>query len=421
MRELVRPLRLRPFRRLLAAYSVNAVGTWLGEIALAVLVLHETGSPAAVAAVWVVWQLVPAPLVPALVARLERLPAERSLPVLLVAEAGLFALLAAFAADLALGFVLAVAALDGLLGLTVRSLTKTAVVTTAQPAGLLREANALLVGAFTVCMALGPFLGGALVALSSPQWALAADAGSFLVAAAALGVGARIGRPHRGEATEAGERLSGRLREALAYVAAKVALRRLLLAYSLVGVLSAAIIPIEVVLVTETLGASEGAYGTVLALWGLGAVAGGALLGRIRKAPLGALLALSYLVVAASYFGMGVAGSVAVVCAFSFIGGTANGIEAFAALTAIQEQTDDAHQARVSGLFEALTAATTGIGFLLGGLIATAASARAVYVVAALGIVVATAVFAAPRPRLRSRHASPHAAAGVEARSMATV
>ena len=95
MSELSRPFALRPFRRLLFAYSVNAVGTWLGEIALAVLVLHETGSAAAVAAVWVVWQLVPAPLVPLLVARLERLPAQRSLPALLLVEAGLFALLAA--------------------------------------------------------------------------------------------------------------------------------------------------------------------------------------------------------------------------------------------------------------------------------------------------------------------------------------
>jgi MFS family permease len=420
VRELWRPLRLRPFRRLLAAYSVNAIGTWLGEIALAVLVLHETGSPAAVAAVWVVWQLAPAPLVPALVARLERLPAERSLPALMLAEAGLFALLAAFAAGLPLGLVLAIAALDGLVGLTARSLTKTSVLTTTQPAGLLREANALMVGAFTVCMALGPVVGGAVVGLASPEWALAADAGSFVLAAAALGVRARIGRPHPTAASESGQRVSERLRGALAFVAGKVALRKLLVGYALVTLLSAAIVPIEVVLVTDTLGAGEGAYGTVLALWGAGAVAGGALLGRIRNAPLGLLLALSYLVVAASYLGMGLAGSVAVVAAFSFMGGTANGIEVFAALTAIQEETDDAHQARVTGLFEALTAATTGAGFLLGGLVATAASARAVYIAAALGIVAATALFLAPRlgPRW-GRAVRP--APGGEPHPMATV
>jgi hypothetical protein len=33
------------------AYGVNALGTWLGEIALAVVVLGQTGSPVAVAAV----------------------------------------------------------------------------------------------------------------------------------------------------------------------------------------------------------------------------------------------------------------------------------------------------------------------------------------------------------------------------------
>ena len=67
---------------------------------------------------------------------------------------------------------------------------------------------------------------------------------------------------------------------------------------------------------------------------------------------------------------MGVAGSVTVVCAFSFLGGAANGVEAFAVLTAVQEQTDDAHQARINGLFGALAAGTTGAGFLLGGLTA---------------------------------------------------
>jgi predicted MFS family arabinose efflux permease len=402
MSEMLRPLSLRPFRRLLFAYSVNAVGTWLGEIALAVLVLRATRSPAAVGAVWVVWQLAPAPLVPALVARLERLPAERSLPALLAVEAALFALLAAFAAELSLSLVLVVAAVDGLVGTTARSLTKTSVVTVTAPAGLLREANALLVGAFTVCMALGPFLGGAIVGLASPQWALAADAASFGFAALALGVGARLGRPHPAQGSERDQRLADRLREGLAYVHGKLALRKLLFAYAVVGLLSAAIIPIEIVLVTDTLGASESAYGTVLALWGLGSVVGGALLGRIRNAPLWPLVAAAYLVVAVSYFGMGVAGSVALVCVFSFVGGTANGIEAFAVLTAIQEATDEAHQARINGLFEALAAACAGIGFLLGGLIAAAASARAVYIAAAVGIAIATLLLTVPIRKRRS-------------------
>ena len=47
------PLRLPAFRRLLAAYAVNGIGTWFGETALALVVLHHTGSPAAVAAVYV--------------------------------------------------------------------------------------------------------------------------------------------------------------------------------------------------------------------------------------------------------------------------------------------------------------------------------------------------------------------------------
>ncbi len=51
MSALRAPLRLPRFRRLIAAYAVNALGTWLGEVALSVLVLRQTGSAAAVTTV----------------------------------------------------------------------------------------------------------------------------------------------------------------------------------------------------------------------------------------------------------------------------------------------------------------------------------------------------------------------------------
>jgi hypothetical protein len=63
MTELSRLFILRPFRRLIFAYCICALGTWLAEIALAVLVLRETGSPAAVATVFVAGLCLPALLV----------------------------------------------------------------------------------------------------------------------------------------------------------------------------------------------------------------------------------------------------------------------------------------------------------------------------------------------------------------------
>ena len=48
---LVAPLRIRHFRRLWLADIVSLLGDWAGRLALAVLVLDRTGSPAWAAAV----------------------------------------------------------------------------------------------------------------------------------------------------------------------------------------------------------------------------------------------------------------------------------------------------------------------------------------------------------------------------------
>jgi transmembrane secretion effector len=386
MRQLSAPLRLRPVRRLLFAYGVNALGTWLGEIALAVLVLRETGSAAAVAAVWILGQFVPALVVPALVAKTESLPSRVAIPALLTAEAAIFGLLAIGMAHLPLGGVLLLIGLDGVMAITARALLKASLIATTSPAGLLREGNALLTILFTICMATGPFAAGALVALLSPAATLAVDAGSFLLAAGALGLRSRLSDPH---AADTG--LAKRLRAGLAHLRGQRRLRRLLIGYALAILFSSAVIPVEVIFVTDTLGDSEAAYGAVLGLWGVGSVVGGAVVPLLRRVPLNGLLVASFLVVGVSYLGMGAASSIEMVYAFSLLGGIANGVEAFAAMTAIQEQTADEFQVRVSGFTEALVAASAGAGFGLGGALASIGSARAVYFVAGVAVAAAAA------------------------------
>src|SRR4051794_7689942 len=273
------PLRLRPFRRLVTAYGVNALGNWLGEIALAVLVLQRTGSVAIVAGAWVAGQFAPAFAVPALVTRLERAPSEYALPALLAFEALTFALLAATADRLPIALVLVLLACDGAAGLAARAVIKASIVNVTTPAGLSREGNTILIGVFSACMAVGPVVAGVLVAAFSPQMALLGDAITFALAALLLGVGAGLPRTSVEEAP-----LGARLRAGLAYVHAEIDLRRLLSAYAVVSVLAAMVVPLEIVFITRNLGGSEAAYGAVLGAWGAGSVAGSALLGLIRKA-----------------------------------------------------------------------------------------------------------------------------------------
>src|SRR5919108_326372 len=91
----LRPLRLPGFPNLGLAYLVNELGNWLGEIALAVLVYEETGSPLATAALFLGMQFVPALLAQGVVARVEVSGTKVGLPLLYTAEAAAFVFFAA--------------------------------------------------------------------------------------------------------------------------------------------------------------------------------------------------------------------------------------------------------------------------------------------------------------------------------------
>ena len=68
------------------------------------------------------------------------------------------------------------------------------------------------------------------------------------------------------------------------------------------------------------------------------------------------------------------------------IGGAGNGVQWVAVVTAIQEFTAEAYQARVIGLLESLASGLSGVGFLLGGAIAALATPRASFAVAGFGV-----------------------------------
>src|SRR5204862_6469469 len=90
MRPALRPLSLPAFRRLAVVRLVDELGDWLGEVALAVLVFDQTGSPVATAALFLALQFVPAITTPPLVARLDYLAVPVSLPALALAQTGVY-------------------------------------------------------------------------------------------------------------------------------------------------------------------------------------------------------------------------------------------------------------------------------------------------------------------------------------------
>ena len=185
-----------------------------------------------------------------------------------------------------------------------------------------------------------------------------------------------------------------RVRAGVAYLREKADLRRLLIAQGAAFVFFAAVVPVEVIYAKETLGTSDSGFGLLLASWGVGMVLGSLIFAVVRRAPLPLLLLFSTLGVGAGYLGIAVAPTLAVACAASVLGGAGNGIQWVAAISAVQEMTAAGMQARVMSVLESIGAAMPGVGFVLGGVIATVLSPRAAFLVAGLGVFAIVAVAA---------------------------
>jgi MFS family permease len=175
-------------------------------------------------------------------------------------------------------------------------------------------------------------------------------------------------------------------------------LRRLLIAQAAAFVFFAAVIPVEIVYVKDTLGAGDSGYGGLLASWGAGMVVGGLVFASLRRASLRSLLLFSTVAVGASYLAMAAAGNLAVACLAALLGGAGNGVQWVTVVSTIQGVTADRFQARVLGLLESIGSIMPGLGFILGGVIAYFVDPRASFLIAGAGVL---AVVAVASPLLR--------------------
>jgi len=380
-RATLTPLRSTTFRHLAAAYAINELGNWIGDVALAILVFDRTGSALATAALFLALRFAPAAVAPVFTSRLEVFAARRILPAIHLLEAAIFASIAWLSMHFSLPAVLALAIADGVLAITAKALTRSSTVALLRPHGALREGNAIINMGATAGGAVGPALAGALVGTLGPAPALLTDAVTFVVVAAILATatGLRLER-HGGRGS------LRRMRSGLGEAWSSPAVRHLLVAQALALVFFSAVIPIEVVFAKRTLHAGDSGYGALLAAWGLGMVAGGAAYAAAARVPLLLLLGLSTTLVAVGYGGLALAPNLAVACAFSTVGGVGNGAQWIGVVTAIQEGVSSASQSATMALLESINQVMPAIGFLLGGAVAALASPRAAYGTAAVGV-----------------------------------
>ncbi len=380
------------FGRLLLSYTTNSIGDYVGLVALALLVYGETQDPLATTALFIAAQFLPAFIAPVLTAHLDQHKLRQVLPAIYLSEALVFAALALLAQSFSLVPVLLLALLDGALMLTARGISRGAVNAVLQPKALLREGNALLNIGFAAESVGGAALGGLHVDTFGVSTALSVDAASFAVIALVLATC----RDFPDTSVER-ESFRKRMTEGLRYARTNRTARFLIGGEALAVIFFTLIVPIEIVYAAETLETDEIGYGVLLSAWGAGIVLGSLLFLRVRRHSVSALILLSTLAIGAAYLGMAVSRELWMASAFSVVGGLGNGVQWVSVMTALQESTPDHLQARITGLLESLTSATTGVGFLLGGIITTIASPPVAFAVSGVGVVVLVVIGAAFR------------------------
>ena len=359
---------------MLTAYTLNELAWSIGSLALALLVYRRTGSALGAAAFFISSQFLPALISPALVVRLDQLAARRVLAVLYALQALAFLALTWVASHFALVPVLALVLGGGIVALAARAIARAATAAVTAPAGLLRDGNAVMNTAFTICIMAGPAIGAATVLAGGTSAALLADSGIFV--AIALTVATTGGLPG---SLPAQDLVAGRLRAAVALANKDAMIRSLLALQAVALVFFAMSIPVEVVFAQHSLHAGAGGYGALLSVWGAGAIAGSAAYARWRALPAMGLIACSSAALGVGFLIMAAAPSLALAIVGSALGGVGNGVEAVAVRTALQERVHQRWMALMMSLNDSLFQASPGPGILLGGAIAALAGPRAAF------------------------------------------
>jgi predicted MFS family arabinose efflux permease len=395
-------LRIAVFRRLLAAYLLNELAWSVGTLALALLVYRRTGSAIGSTGFFLCSQVLPALISPALVAKLDRRAPSRLLPVLYAIEAVLFGVLAWMTSRFAVAPVLILALLDGVVAIIARAMAATVRVQVLRPLDLVPEGNVVANAGFAICFATGPLLGGLVVVAGGTVTALLANCGLFAVMGMLL---ATAGLPGRSEA--AGP-TTGRLRGALAHARADRGLWRLLVAHGIGQACFTISIPVEVIYAQRVLHAGADGYGALLSAWGGGAVAGSIVIARWRRRSARFLIGASALALAIGFFVMTAAPSLALGVVGAAIAGVGNGVESTAAQTAVQQRAQQEWMALIMSLNQSMSQLAPGLGILVGGVIASVASARVALGVAGAGsLLFAAVVVFALRPAVMTPAAQP--------------
>jgi MFS family permease len=365
------------FMRLWVGQGISFVGDAVSMVALVILVVQIAGSASAVGGALVA-RLLPtlaSPLAGVLADRLDR-------RAILVASDLTRAVLVTgmiFTRDLVVLYVLIF-----LMGVarTFFNPTVRAAFPSVVGGGDLTRANALISGAFSASIMVGPALGGLLVASFGVSAAFFLDATTYLLSAAFLST---IPLPHPHPQSEDIEGFGRQVKAGIGYLAgARIPLTIVVGAFLTILTINITV-PAEVFLAKKTFDAGDTGYGLLVSLWGGGMVLGSALMAalgdRVRLVP---LYFLSIFAGALALAGTGLAPAFALALGTLMIEGIATGIDNVATDTILQKRVSDAFLGRVFAVRFLSYSAGEALAYPVGGLVVDAIGPRSTYLLAGI-------------------------------------
>lgn len=369
------------FVKLWMGQGISFVGDAISMVALVILVARISGSATAVGGVLLA-QLLPtlaSPLAGVLADRLDRrfilVAADLARAVLLVGMV--------FSRDLSTLYVLAF--LTGVARTFFNPTVRAAFPAVVGDADLTR-ANAIIGGTFSLSVAVGPALGGLLVATVGVNAAFLLDASTFLISAILL-FQVPLPRPQR-EEDDSG--FTQDLRAGLSYIArSRIPLGIVVGAFLTVLAMNITV-PAEVFLAKETFDAGSTGYGLLVSLWGAGMVLGSALMialgERVRLLP---LYFLSLLGSALAFVFTGLSPTFVLALAALTVAGLCNGIDNIATDTILQTSVPDSFLGRVFAVRMLAFYTGEALAYLAGGFAVDAIGPRSMYLLGGTATVIA--------------------------------
>ena len=370
------------FLKLWIGQGISFVGDAISMIALVILVVRITGSASAVGGLLVA-QLLPtlaSPLVGVLADRLDRRV------VLVSTDLARAALLVGviFTRDL---FVLYVLAFSMGVARTFFNPTVRAAFPSVVGGGDLTRANAIISGTFSVCTAVGPALGGVVVATAGINAAFVLDAATFLVSAAFL---SRIPLPS--PQREESSTFILELRDGFSYLKGARVPMAVVVSIFLTVLTVNLTEPAEIFLAKRTFDSGDAGYGLLVTVWGGGMVLGSMLIGALgRRTRLLPTYFLGLMTSAFALVATGASPTFAFALAALMVAGACNGIKNVASDTILQERVPDHLLGRVFATKFLAFSGGEVLAYPLGGFIVDAAGPRSTYLLS--GALTAAAVF----------------------------